>query len=384
MAPRKTRASTTSAKQADLAEVVGPAPPQRDERPLKLFVLPEAALGPQARFVTLQSPAGEGSCRFLYGANGSFYELTKVGHRRDCERSALLVSASEGSSPSEPTAISTDEIDAYVLQDAVIHIATPFDPLFFLSSLLLRSQIDVERDRPVAPRTMETLLNDVAKSSDHMQYLLRFPSVRETFTSRLREMSELAPVMGDEAFRPDPLLFLDLLHEKALRLTKTAWPASMERSVQRQLEAPAAESTVMEDSNPPTASPALAEKLRLRVALQFILASYVPQRLRDHLEKMLASGQIIDFTDLDAHLNRVKQLHSEIQAFRSLSNNVSRKRKDIEAEMDGDGSDAKRAKGAKDEPKAVESRATKELKKVNTSGMRKMSSFFAPKQAKTS
>lgn len=95
------------------------------------------------------------------------------------------------------------------------------------------------------------------------------------------------------------------------------------------------------------------------------------------LNERFAKHDLIDFGPLDQHLAKVKEAKAEVQALRSLSDNISRKRGCLD---DDDAAEAraekKRKKDEEDQRKKAESRGIKQLKKVDTSGMQKLSSFF--------
>lgn len=122
------------------------------------------------------------------------------------------------------------------------------------------------------------------------------------------------------------------------------------------------------------------ELLRLRTALNFILASYVPSHLRSSLNQHLNISEAIDFTTLDAHLAELSQLRQEAVALSSLNSNINRKRgleEDEEAVAARE--EKKRKKEEEEKRKKSESRGIKELKKVDVSGMKKLSAFFTVK-----
>ena len=79
------------------------------------------------------------------------------------------------------------------------------------------------------------------------------------------------------------------------------------------------------------------------------------------------------FAPLEAHLSSIAALKSEALSLRSLSDNISRKRA---VELD---EEKKRKKEEEAIKKKNEGRGVKQLKKVDTSGMKKMSSFFTVK-----
>ena len=84
----------------------------------------------------------------------------------------------------------------------------------------------------------------------------------------------------------------------------------------------------------------------------------------------------IDFTPLDTHLKYLSSLHEEARALRALSDNITRKRGLDDDEAAEERAEKKRRKEEEDKKKKQESNAMKALKKVDTSGMKKLSSFF--------
>lgn len=119
--------------------------------------------------------------------------------------------------------------------------------------------------------------------------------------------------------------------------------------------------------------------LRLRTALNFVMASYIPPRLQRTLQALLqkSSPTTIDFTALDHHLSHLADLRQQASASRSLGD-YSRKRTHDEGEETRE--DKKRKKDEEEKKrKAGESRGVRDLKKVNVKGMKKMSDFFAKK-----
>lgn len=129
------------------------------------------------------------------------------------------------------------------------------------------------------------------------------------------------------------------------------------------------------------ASEEVVKLQRLRIAFNFICSSYVPPAMTTALKKMLAEGKgaaaAVDFKPLDEYVAQLAKLRQEATLSRSASD-YSRKRS-----MDEDNEEKreKRRKKEEDEKrkKAGESRGVRELKKVNTAGMQKLSAFFKPK-----
>ena len=85
----------------------------------------------------------------------------------------------------------------------------------------------------------------------------------------------------------------------------------------------------------------------------------------------------VDFTPLEEHLKHIASLRAEALASRSLSD-FSRKRSTMEDEDAAETKAEKKRKLEEEEKrkKAGESRGVRDLKKVNVTGMKKMSDFF--------
>lgn len=145
-----------------------------------------------------------------------------------------------------------------------------------------------------------------------------------------------------------------------------------------------------EETTSDTVPEKIVTLLRLRTALNLLLSSYIPASLRPTLLSLIStptpspsstSTPIPDFSPLNAHLTHIAHLKKEQQLLRTFSDNTSRKRSGGDANLDGDEAEALRAekKRKKEEEEARKknmSRGVKKLAKVNTTGMKKMSSFF--------
>ena len=115
--------------------------------------------------------------------------------------------------------------------------------------------------------------------------------------------------------------------------------------------------------------------------MTFSAPATVPPALAAVLRAKLAdsSESQIDFSPLDAYATALARARADALAMRSLGGDYVRKRglDDIEAE------DARAEKKRKVEDekkkKASASRGVKDLQKADTSGMKKLSAFFAKK-----
>ena len=125
-------------------------------------------------------------------------------------------------------------------------------------------------------------------------------------------------------------------------------------------------------------SKSLHHLLRLRTALSYMLESYVPAALATSLMAMTASERsTVDFKPLEDRLAEIAKLKAEAVAARSVGD-FSRKRNmyDEDDLVEGRLEKKKRIEEEEKKKKAAETRGIRDLKKVNTKGMKKMSDFF--------
>ncbi|KAI0863892.1 ribonuclease H2, subunit B [Xylaria cubensis] len=117
---------------------------------------------------------------------------------------------------------------------------------------------------------------------------------------------------------------------------------------------------------------------RLRIAFNFLCSSYVPASLVTLLQAKLSAQPEVNFTPLDNYISELNRLKHEAAAARSAGD-FTRKRMLDDEEL-AERAEKKRKKEEEDKrKKAGESRGVRELKKVNTAGMKKMSDFFKKK-----
>lgn len=320
--------------------------------------------------------------------------------------------------------------DGYTIKSAEMLIATPIDYLF----LLLPSFIhETSAKAPTSKKlflTADDLLEKLSEKSKHFDVVLGHEQTRLVMEQRMGAVCDTVDTGDEEMYRlSDEKLLRELVRKAKIMITK-GLPASMEeRFIRKALETPVlvlkheetsvpdatrsrnkmptSESIVLEgsDSQASTASaesmasalsattemtdpdditPAinaseLYHLLRLRTALLYIISSYVPPVIANSLHTLITSGQSgIDFKMLDERLANIAEMRAEALASRSLGD-FSRKRSMYE---DDDGAETKAEKKRKKEEeekkkKAGESRGIKDLKKVDTKGMKKMSDFFS-------
>ncbi|CAK7274180.1 hypothetical protein SEPCBS57363_006028 [Sporothrix epigloea] len=121
---------------------------------------------------------------------------------------------------------------------------------------------------------------------------------------------------------------------------------------------------------------------RLRVAFQFICSRYLPPALTATLTAKLAQSGCsgIDFAPLDAYLAKLVKLRQETALARSAALDYAGGRKrGLEDDEDERAEKKRKQQEEEKRKKANQSRGVRDLKKVNVSGMKKLSAFFTKK-----
>jgi hypothetical protein len=400
--------------------------------PPHIFVLPKDA-SPAARIITLPDPASSSPNRYFVCPEKGFFEFTKIAAPKKACRSWLL--ATERQAKKEIDGGANEEVPeeqqdgSYVLEKPDMFVATPVDPLFIILPLLTGGETG-------SYLTFSDFIYTTEREGlVQLQQLLRqsnFAGLEKKIEGRMEAVCDYLD-MGDGEDKMYQLSMQKLaaaLAAKANRMAKGRLPASMEeRFVKQALETPvlsikredssisiAAENatsgaedkdetsqTPTTTSDATTSTPAtsvavtpvedksiatdeITGLLRVRTALDFLIVSYTPTSLRTAIQDILkAPTSPVDFAPLDKHLEDVAGLKRQAQALRSLSDNISRKRSAEDDEEALDKAEAKRKKKEEEEIKKKNtSRGVQQLAKANTTGMKKLSSFFTkapPKKA---
>lgn len=333
---------------------------------------------------------------------------------------------------SEPIDSTAPVAEGYIMKTPEVFVATPIDPLFIVLPSFC-GQYSSNKGSSIDSRyiSVDDLIERLQETSKHLELLFNNERVRETFSARIMAVSDNV-VAGDEImYRINLDKLLAELIFKAKNIVSSGFPATMEeRFIHRALEVPMMglkreESSLSETPKPPqedksitrrllsdpessqenivaidvtlTASSATSNHsnpkmhdpsiqvsnieplLRLRTALSYMISSYIPRPLEVALnEKLASSSSPIDFKPLDLRLAHVANLRAEALASRSLAD-FSRKRSTNEDDEAAEARAEKKQKKEDEEKrrKAGESRGLRDLKKVDVSGMKKMSDFFA-------
>jgi hypothetical protein len=425
--------------EAQGTEASTPAPISEDNNVPKTFILPKNA-STQARIVSLPNPATSSTNRYFVCPDRGFFEFTKVGVPKTTPRSFLFTpKCFEKPNCSETQMENESEnefSDGYVMKVPDIFIATPIDPLFFILPALVPPSAKASQKQMFL--SLDDHLDTIVESSRHLRILMRISQVRNLVERRMEACCDSVDAGDEKMYRISKEKLLRELITKAKRMCESGLPASMEeRFVQRELALPFCgvkreelsesiiESTPSKDvtSSISTPSPSATQAttssdgslesqqsssttattmtsvsdkavsveakpqssitegvtnlLRIRTAFNFMATSYIMPHLRKELQDMLSAQSELDFGPLNEHLAHVASLRAEALALRQVTDNITRKRTLDDDEAADVTAEKKRKRDEEDLKRKTESRAVKQLKKVDTSGMKKLSSFFS-------
>jgi hypothetical protein len=331
-----------------------------------------------------------------------------------------------------------DPSKGYVTSHADVFIATPFDSLFLVLPAL-SSYLKGRGDEKALFLTSEDYYDRLYSASPQLRSLLRHENLQKALASRMAAVCDTVEAGDEVMYRLSIEKLLTELFAKCHAMVKAGLPASMEEKlVRKALETPlstlkrgdssaqheladeeeasgtttpktesadsqttastadsfstsvsdastAATSiaTSPQDPTPIVAPEGIPSLLRLRTAFDFLTRRYLPPHLTAHLTTLLSkqptNSPLPDFSPLTAHLTHLSTLRAQATAARSLDD-FSRKRSIEDEEAAMSRADKKRKKEEEEKAKKRnESRGVRELKKVDTKGMKKMSDFFKKK-----
>ena len=325
--------------------------------------------------------------------------------------------------------------DGYVLKNAELLIATPIDYLFLILPCFANPSA---ADLPSKKRlflSADDLLEKLSERSKHFNEILSHENTRQAMEGRMKAVCDTVDAGDETMYRLSEEKLLKELVLKAENMIAKGLPTTIEeRFIRKALETPvlvlkreestvseanvsqtdtpmsestisetadsqistatsdskasvtsaATEMTIPDDPISPSDPTSLYHLLRLRTAISYMLSSYIPPAISTTLQSLLSSPQSpIDFAPLDKHLADIAELRAEALASRSLGD-FSRKRSMYEEDDAKETRAEKKRKQEEEEKrkKAGESRGIRDLKKVDTKGMKKMSDFFGKVAAK--
>ncbi|KAJ4012926.1 hypothetical protein NW752_006196 [Fusarium irregulare] len=388
----------------------------RAENASKVFVLPTKASS-EARIVTLPHPRHGRAARYLVCPETGIYEFTKVATPKTTPRSWLIETAPESTSTD-----STSNIGVSMGQD--LYLATLIDPLFLVLPALAETQSKSSEGKRLF-LSSDDHFDKLPQESSHLSEILRCNKTRKLIESRMAAICDTVDAGDESMFRINESKLAKAVLEKAQRMQEGGLAPTMEEKfVKKALEAPilvqtreTRETTITKTESPApasdsndsqstaatgetevsqasTAATSLTEETttenivsaieasadvvslqRLRVAFSFICSGYISQALASQLEELLKKEELVDFAPLDDYLAKLAKLRAEAMAAHSID--YSRKR-GLDEEED-EAFVKKRKMEEEKKKKSLESRGVRNLKKVNTTGMKKMSDFFKKK-----
>lgn len=432
MAVRKTRSAKPAAGEASVSEDAKTDIPPSSSNPPLLFILPQERSA-DARILSLPNPATGKQARFFFDPKTGIHEFTAIAAPKSLVSSWLVASDAEDKDSETEHPIAS----GYTIEQPSLYVATPIDPMLMVLPVLTA---DLESSERQLYLSMDDHLEKVSTYSKDLAEIITRPEVQARLESRMAAVCDKIEAGDDSMYRINEQKLSQELLAKAQRVCSQGLPASMEQKFVQELlqmpttvvdmqmveaDVPAGSSqeasaelsqvsatstttsnidsqasqasagsiltaaTSVDGELPSTESrpvhnPEIERLLRLRTAFNFILASYVPPALHARLRSVLKDSQSgVDFTPLDAHLQRIDELKKEAQALRSLSDNISRKRRsEDDDEAEELRAEKRRKKEEEDAKKKAQSRAIKQLSKADTSGMKKLSSFFTKGPAK--
>ncbi|KEF52272.1 uncharacterized protein A1O9_11512 [Exophiala aquamarina CBS 119918] len=427
MAPLTRSNSTSPVKKA----AQKPSQPQvkQQREPLKHFILPKE-LSSNARFLLLKHPRSSAPQRFLFCPEKGLFEFTKVNAPADDPRS-LLFSKSESYASAEvnDNAEGCKEggtiSNGYISKRPDFFIATTFDVAFLLLALILPKTF---KSSKALFQPIDDILEDYIHEDKHLRYL--FNHGRRFLEQAMLRFCDSIEAGDEHLYRPSEEKTLRMVMQKVNAAICAGLPASLdERFVKRKLELPvlsvrrenssistslvvsfqdncdtppenldsqssatsSAPSVVFSElsagssmtSVAPDNIPGKMQDLQQQnIVLEYILVSYVPPVVAERLQaRVAAENSPVNFTPLREHLKTIAKMKADANASRSIGD-FSRKRGLEEEEATDLREEKKRKQDEEDRKrKAGESRGVRDLKKVNVTGMKKMSDFFAKKPA---
>ncbi|KIX03510.1 uncharacterized protein Z518_07063 [Rhinocladiella mackenziei CBS 650.93] len=424
----ETRSRTNSPVKNSTEIPTAESNPQR--KPLQHFILPKD-VSDRARFILLRHPRDLTTQRFLFCPENGLFQFTKINAPSNDPRSLLFAGCGAGgeinSTAGESTGIKSKEAlsNGYVSRGAEFFVATPFDLAFVLIPLVTPAKTPTEK---MLFQPLDDILEQHTEGDKHLRYICE--QGRTMIGEAMSKFCDTIEAGDEQMYRPNENKTLKMIMDKAETAIRNGLPASLEdQFVTRVLETPVLsvkrEETIMSTRSEPLAldgndsalegfdsqssaessapsavfsevsttssisavvpgamPPELRDLQKQSIALEFILASYLPSSIAERLKASLAAkNSPINFTPLEEHLKSLAALRAEAWASRSMGD-FSRKRDVEDEEAAGLRADKKRKQEEEDRKKKMgESKGVRELKKVNVSGMKKMSDFFAKKPA---
>ncbi|KAK2750988.1 hypothetical protein FQN57_000063 [Myotisia sp. PD_48] len=409
----------------------------------KSLILPSNA-SVDARFVQLNNPRTRDLTRYFFCPTLGLFEFTSICSPSSTPRSLLFVRDSTSSESRDKDSETGAASEAGLLsKNAQLHVATPIDIVFFILPILVPP---TQNNRKNPGKTRFQPLDDLVDVHDdvspHLRYILADKLFRPIIERRIKNVCDTVEV-DEIMFRFNEDKFVEFLTSRAQKMVGRGLPPTLERRyVSQALELPVlsikreelplrttgtvkndetngssqnrADSQASSGSPETTASnsfsaaptsespattlspgegnlpsqqnatPEVSHLIKVRTALSFLQSSYLPSGLSARVDEIFKSpSSPINFKPLVDHLELVVKLRAEAQASRQMYNMSGKRHLEEDEDTRQEKAETKRRKQEEEKKKrANESRAVREIRKVDTSGMKKMTSFFTKQPKK--
>ncbi|KAG6288536.1 hypothetical protein E4U09_005501 [Claviceps aff. purpurea] len=439
----RTRSTKSTAPKKQPAGAPPPEPisqytlESRQGPPQHVFILPKAATS-EARVVTLPHPRSGRPSRYLFCPKSGIYEFTKFSAPKHAPKSWLIElrpGSDENVLDGEKGPPRTE-----VISNGAMYVATRIDPLFLVLPALVDVKIEKKSDEKKRLfLCSDDHFDKLPQQDSHFSDMLRCDAIRTLIESRMEVICDTVDAGDEKMFRLSEKKLLTTIIEKAKQMGEGGLPPSMEEKfVTKALEAPVllsrnvampsqpqskaedaadsghstpgkesstslttpvTESDSSLESHASTAatpfvdeadgvdiasaalqaSPDVIALQRLRVAFDFLCSRYIPSAAAELLRTQLTQVEesSVDFAPLEKYMASLAERRAEAVAASSVANYSSKRPRD--EEQDELRQEKKRKLEEEKKRKANQSRGVRDLKKVNTSGMMKLSHFFKAK-----
>lgn len=413
----RSRASVESARTEDH----GQKALETAHTPSRTFILPSRT-SDAARFVSLPNPSTGSFVRYLFCPEAGLYEFTAVAPAPYQPRSILFTPNADELSVENRKQPSKGAIS----KKAELLIATPIDVMFFMLPILAPAASNNNSAKKLF-QPLDDILDMQEDLPSHLRHVLYNESFRPTLERRMEAICDTVEAGDEKMYRFSEAKLVKELLARAEHMVSKGLPASLEeRFVRQELEVPllsvkrediviaentssvgesretespdqsetqssaaataASASTPSGVSTPATqpsmddasTSDGIARLLRIRVALSFMQSSYLPAHLSARVDEALSSPESpVDFKPLEERLKHIAELRAEALASRSAADYTRKRTAEDEDARESRAEKKRRKEEEEKKKKAGESRGVRELKKVDTRGMKKMSDFFS-------
>lgn len=369
---RQTRSSASSPTKS---QPLSKDAPLIDEDPHKVYLLPEN-VSKDARFLFLKHPRDGSRCQFFFCPEQGLFEITRIHAPPLDPRSILFTPAANSRLEKDKNS----QHDVYVNKAAEIHVATPFNPVYIVLPLLDPSIDHSEGDMLDRRQfhSYESYLDEPQTQDRHLHYVLSDPLFRRKVEKAMCDVCDAVEVGDETMYR----LNIQRLTAKILRAVLAVaehLPNSLEeRFVVRALEPPLVGEGQTNDLPAGEALDKIRRLQRIQTAETSIKTSYLSPSIASQISLSKEMPESIDFTPLDEYVEALAKLRSAALASRSMSDFKRRNMEDEDA-AEGRVEKKRRLEEEEKKKKSQESRGVRDLKKVNVTGMKKMSDFFTKK-----